>query len=155
MMYSRLTKEQFEELHQEFAKFLATQSITSDDWKKIKSDQPDVAEDVLDVFSDLIWESVLSKAKYLENIAAQQLFLFKLNETEIHLIMIKVNDTTMDITTETGFAWLQQNFTSDEVELFTASKIYSEVRNKDVFDLVLQGAEISDGELYEMFVKLI
>ncbi len=34
--YSRLTKEQFEELHQEFINFLATQSITGEEWKQIK-----------------------------------------------------------------------------------------------------------------------
>ena len=36
MKYSRLTKEQFEELHQEFINFLATQSITAEEWKEIK-----------------------------------------------------------------------------------------------------------------------
>ena len=30
--YSRLTKEQFEELHEEFINFLATQSITGKEW---------------------------------------------------------------------------------------------------------------------------
>ena len=36
MKYARLTKEQFEELHQEFINFLATQSITADEWEDIK-----------------------------------------------------------------------------------------------------------------------
>ena len=42
MKYSRLTKEQFEELHQEFINFLATQSITADEWKNIKAEEPEV-----------------------------------------------------------------------------------------------------------------
>jgi hypothetical protein len=36
MKYSRLTKEQFEEMKQEFINFLATQSITADEWEDIK-----------------------------------------------------------------------------------------------------------------------
>ncbi|MCW8982339.1 MAG: DUF6495 family protein, partial [Altibacter sp.] len=68
MKYTRLTKEQFEALHSEFINFLATQSITAEEWTSIKAKQPEVAEQELDVFSDLIWEGVLSKAKYLENI---------------------------------------------------------------------------------------
>jgi len=36
MKYKRLTKEQFEELHQEFATFLATQSIDKKEWDEIK-----------------------------------------------------------------------------------------------------------------------
>ena len=55
-----LTKEQFEALNQEFINFLATQSITADEWKEIKEQKPEVAEEELDIFSDLVWEGVLS-----------------------------------------------------------------------------------------------
>ena len=61
MKYRRLTKEQFEELHQEFINFLATQSITGEEWTKIKAEQPKVAEEEMDIFSDLVWEGVLGK----------------------------------------------------------------------------------------------
>ena len=71
MKYARLTKEQFEELHQEFINFLATQSITAEEWGDIKTNKPEVAEQELDVFSDLIWEGVLSKVQYLEHISPQ------------------------------------------------------------------------------------
>ena len=54
MKYSRLTKEQFEELHQEFINFLATQSVTADEWANLKVNKPELAETELDVFSDLI-----------------------------------------------------------------------------------------------------
>ncbi len=64
MKYKRLTKEQFEELHQEFATFLATQSIDKKEWDEIKVNTPEVAEQELDVFSDLIWENVLTNAHY-------------------------------------------------------------------------------------------
>jgi len=58
MKYRRLSKEQFEELHLEFINFLATQSITAEEWKKIKAEQPKVAEEEMDIFSDLVWEGV-------------------------------------------------------------------------------------------------
>ena len=77
MKYRRLSKEQFEELHKEFINFLATQSITADEWKKLKTEKPAVAEQELDVFSDLIWEGVLQKVTYLENISATQMHLFR------------------------------------------------------------------------------
>jgi len=43
MKYTRLTKEQFEELNQEFINFLATQSVTAKEWKEIKELKPAVA----------------------------------------------------------------------------------------------------------------
>ena len=64
MKYTRLTKEQFEELNQEFINFLSTQSITANEWKEIKEQKPEVAEEELDIFSDLVWEGVLSKVDY-------------------------------------------------------------------------------------------
>jgi hypothetical protein len=155
MKYSRLTKEQFEALHEEFARFLAAQSITIDEWSKIKAETPEVAEQELDVFSDLIWEGVISKAEYLENVSPQQLFLFKIETEAMHLIVVKVSDTSVDITSEDGFRWLQQHIADEVVELFTASKSFSEDKNSDIFELVKQGAEICDGSLYKLFSAAI
>ena len=76
MKYSRLTKEQFEELHQEFINFLATQSITVDEWQDIKTNKPYVAEQELDIFSDLVWEGVLNQTKYLEHISPKDIHFF-------------------------------------------------------------------------------
>ena len=149
MKYTRLTKEQFGELEKEFITFLATQSITAEEWRDIKEKKPEVAEQELDVFSDLVWERALSKAEYLQSMAKDQLFLFHIAEDEMKLIAIKVNDPERDITTTEGFEWLQKNLMSDAVVIFKATKPYTEDRNQDVFDLIQQGAYITDGTVYE------
>ena len=77
MKYTRLTKEQFEELYQEFINFLATQAIDKAEWDKIKTEKPEVAEQELDVFSDLVWEGVLGRAEYLEHFSKNHIFLLK------------------------------------------------------------------------------
>ena len=60
MKYARLTKEQLEEMHQEFINFLATQSITAEEWEQIKKEKPEAAEEELDIFGYLkINDSVL------------------------------------------------------------------------------------------------
>ncbi len=153
--YSRLTKEQFEELHQEFINFLATQSITGEEWKQIKEDKPEAAEEELDIFSDLIWEGVLSKANYLENISPQQLFLFKVEDKAMKLIVVKSKDESIDLTTTEGYQWMQENFAGDDVEFFTATKEYSEDRNGDIFSLIQQGANITKGALFTFFDKIV
>ncbi|MDG1329555.1 MAG: DUF6495 family protein, partial [Flavobacteriaceae bacterium] len=45
MKYTRLTKEQFEELQEEFINFLAVQSITGKECEEIKRVKPEVAEE--------------------------------------------------------------------------------------------------------------
>lgn len=153
--YTRLTKEQFEELHQEFINFLASQTINADEWSQLKKEKPEAAEQELDVFSDLIWEGVLNKTEYLENIAPQQLNLFNTGESEMSLLVVKILDQTIDVTTKEGFNWLQKNMASDKVEIYTASKIYSEDKNLDKFNLIKQGAHISNGQLFNSIKEII
>ncbi|CAZ94096.1 DUF6495 family protein [Zobellia galactanivorans] len=155
MKYMRLTKQQLEELHQEFINFLATQSITADEWQDIKTNRPQVAEDEIDVFSDLVWEGVLTKVEYLENISEKQMHLFHLTEKEMKLLSVKVMNPEIDLTTSLGFSWFKKNWQSDFVEYLAASKAYSEDKNLDKFKLIQQGAVITKGELYQWFDKLI
>ncbi len=155
MKYQRLTKEQLEELKPEFINFLAVQTITAAEWAALKSDKPEVAEQELDVFSDLIWEGVLDKVEYLEHFSPQHMFLFQVDGTTINLISIKIDNEMVDITTAEGYAWLQTNLMADEVNLFTSSKILKEDRNGDIFALVKQGASITKGELYTWFSKFV
>ena len=155
MKYTRLTKEQFEELHQEFINFLATQSITAEEWADIKSDKPEVVEEELDIFSDLVWEGVLKQVTYLEHISPQQMHLFHLKEKDMHLIAVKLNKDTTDLTTSEGFEWFRNNLMSDDVEFLTANKVYSDDKALDKFKLIQQGGVITKGDLYKYFEKLV
>ena len=155
MKYSRLSKEQFAELHQEFINFLSTQSITASEWSQLKKEKSKVVEEELDVFSDLIWEGVLTKVKYLENISERHMHLFDLKEKEMKLISVKILNPEIDLRTEVGFSWFKRNFQSDFVEYLTASKKYSEDKNVDKFSLIQQGAVITKGALYQWFDDMI
>lgn len=155
MKYARLSKEQLEELQPEFINFLATQSITETEWMDIKVNKPEVAEAEIDVFSDLIWEGVLSKVQYLENISELHMHLFHLTDKEMKLISVKVLNPEIDLRTKVGFGWFKRNFQSDFVEYLSAAKAYSDDKNKDKFELIKQGAVITKGELYQWFDEII
>ncbi|MDC6389536.1 DUF6495 family protein [Maribacter sp. PR1] len=155
MKYTRLTKEQLEELHPEFINFLATQSIDKEEWDELKQNKPEVAEEELDVFSDLVWEGVLTKVSFLENISSHQMHLFHLTEKEMKLIAVKVLNPEIDLTTKVGFDWFKKNWQSDFVDYMTASKAYTDDPNHDKFELIKQGAVITKGELFRWFDKVI
>lgn len=155
MKYTRLTRQQLEELQPEFINFLSTQSITGEEWKSLKRDKPEVAEGEIDVFSDLIWEGVLGKVAYLENISAMNMHLFHCAEKEMKLLSVKIINPDIDLTTKIGFDWFKKNWQSDFVEYLTASKAYSEESNLDKFKLIEQGSVITKGELYQWFDNVI
>jgi len=155
LKYQRLSKEQLEELHQEFINFLATQSITVDEWNEIKENKPEVAEEEIDVFCDLVWEGVLTNAQYLEHFSKNQIHLFHLMEDSMNLIAIKVNNEIIDVTTKDGYDWLRDNLLNDQVVFYNASKGYGKDKNLDKFNLIQKGATITKGVLYNYFETLI
>ncbi|WP_348812692.1 DUF6495 family protein [Flavobacterium maritimum] len=155
MKYTRLTKEQFEELNQEFSTFLATQAIDKAEWDTIKTATPEVAEQELDVFSDLIWEGVLSKAEYLEHFSKNHIFLFQCFDTYVQSIVLKSLVPETDFLTREGLQWLSDNMFTDTIEMKIGKKEFTEERNLSIFQLIQQGAFLSDGQLYQQINSII
>jgi len=154
MKYRQLTKEQFEGLHQEFAKFLATQSIDVKEWNQIKKEKPTIADQELNIFSDIVWDDVLSKTKYVAHFSKTSANLFKCDKNEIHRIAIKIN-WDINLLEQDGFEWLMKNPMDNSVDIFRGSKSYRSDRNKEIFDLIEKGSSISKGEIFEYFKQLI
>ncbi|MFM9987889.1 DUF6495 family protein [Flavobacterium sp.] len=155
MKYDRLTKEQFEELHLEFINFLSTQSIDKDEWDKIKLETPEIAEQELDVFSDLIWEGVLTRAEYLEHFSKNYIFLFHCFDTYVQSIVLKSVVTEIDFLTKEGLQWLSDNMFTDNIEMKVGKKEFTEERNTSLFELIQQGAFLSDGQLFKQINDII
>ena len=155
MKYRQLTKEQFSELHNEFSKFLATQQIDVKEWSNIKKESPTMAEEELNIFSDMVWDDVLTKTKYLEHISENDLNLFKCNSKEIIRINIKLNSSNRNLLKSEDFKWLLDNPLDNSVEYFKASKKYTKDRNFEIFKLIEMGSQISKGKLFKNFSQLI
>jgi hypothetical protein len=154
MKYRQLTKEQFESLHEEFAHFLATQSIDAKEWKQMKEEKPTVAEEEMNVFSDIVWDDALTKTRYVEHFSETSVNLFKCDEEEIHRLAIKIS-WDINLLEQKGFEWLMQNPMDNSVEIFKGSKPYNGERNAEIFDLIEKGSAISKGEIFEYFDQLV
>lgn len=155
MKYTRLTKEQLEALHHEFARFLATQSIDKKEWESLKTTKPEVVEQELDVFSDLIWENVLSNAQFLDHFSSSHVFLFQCFDNEMHSIIIKSLHPNMDLTSKDGLVWLNQNMFGEEIEIHLGKKKYENERNLAIFEMIQQGAQLSEGTFYTQLNQVI
>jgi Family of unknown function (DUF6495) len=155
MKYTRLTKEQFEELHQEFINFLATQAIDKAEWDKIKTEKPEVAEQELDVFSDLVWEGVLSRAEYLEHFSKNHIFLFQCFDKEIKSIVLKSLVSETNFLTKEGLQWLSDNMFTDTIEMKVGKKQFTDERNFSIFQLIKQGSILSEGKLFQQINSII
>lgn len=155
MKYRQLTIEQFEELSEEFATFLAAQHIDVKEWDALKISKPEVAEDEMNVFSDLVWEKVLTKTSYLDHFSKDSLNLFRFNPENIERIVVKVHKPSFDFSSKDDFNWFMDNSKDDAIEYFKGQKPYLKERNPELFELIEKGSIISNGELFEAVFKII
>lgn len=155
MKYRQLTKEQFSALNKEFAIFLATQQIDAKEWEKIKKEKPLIAEEELGIFSDVVWEDVLSKTEYLEHISENHINLFKCEADNIVRIYIKLKDKNKNFLNTDDFQWFLKNPLAEDFEYFKAKKKYTKPRNIELFELIEMGSQISKGALFTSINQLI
>ena len=155
MKYRQLSKEQFAALHKEFAQFLASQQIDVKEWARIKENQPELADEELNLFSDVVWDDALTKTKYLEHFSKQNINLFKCDEKSISRIVVQISKPDFDFFNETDYEWFIDNTNDESIQFLKGTKKYAKERNLELFDLVEKGSVISDGKLYYNLQLLI
>ncbi len=155
MKYKQLSKEQFEALHEEFAKFLALQQVDVEEWNAIKKNKPEVADQELNLFSDVVWDDVLNKTKYLEHFSEQNINLFKCEASEIYRIVVQINKPKFSFFNDKDYKWFIDNTQDKSITFFKGKKKYDKDRNEELFDLIQKGSVIADGRLYNSLMKLI
>ena len=67
MKYRILNNKELEPLKDDFVKFLSSNTVTGEDWDKIKSNKPNEALKLVEIFSDIVWEKALDKINLLSD----------------------------------------------------------------------------------------
>ena len=144
MKYRRLLSDELKELEKEFIDFLIVNGITADVWVELKKENVSKADLIIDSFSDVVFEGVFRKVKYLEFVTPNSLKCFQCLDNEIILVGLDSEDSSkIDFTTN---EWMND---LKDVKIYNSSKIYKEVRELELFNMVQKGASISDGELFK------
>lgn len=128
MKYERVSQEELHKLDKEFIDFLVVNGITAKDWINLKENEPLVANEIIDQFSDVVWESILRSTSYLQKIEKNNAYYFKCDKNTIHLIMV---DDTSNLKKST-------------------EKKYTKTRELEMFEMIKKGCQISDGKYFEL-----
>ena len=86
MKYRVLSNKELEPLKDDFIKFLSANTVTGEDWAKIKSNKPNEASKLIEIFSDIVWEKSLEKIKYLEHRDDKYLKVFYCSENKMEMV---------------------------------------------------------------------
>lgn len=153
MKYSRLSKDQLEELHFEFSQFLASHSIDATQWAQLKESDPKVVESLLGIFSDIVWEKVLVKVSDLEYYGAQEVVFLHREKNTLEAMIFTTNQTEVDFETPEGLEWLENNIHTKQVTMTLGQKskdIHAELHN-----WILKGGQITEGKRFKRIQTLI
>ena len=145
--------DELEELKDEFIHFLAANTITAEDWKSLKEEENEKAEQLIDIFSDLVMEKSLSNVRFLEKREAQNVLLFHAKTDEIDLIGLSIQNSDYDLTNPDHLAELTKDASKAEVNIFKSSKPYSKQREDEVFELLQTGCLVTDNTLFSHLSK--
>ncbi len=154
MKYSRLSKEQFNLLNKEFSNYLATLSIDKLKWNLLKKKNKVNVDKILDDFSDLVWDKVISEKVYLIHFSKKQVFFFLCDLKFIELISISIN-SEINLKNKNIWKWITKNIFSENVDIFHSKKKYLEDRKIEIFELIKMGSIIDSGETYTKIKNLI
>jgi len=127
---------------------LAAQSIDAKSWNRLKNTDIDEVDRQLDAFSDLVWEDVLSKVKFLEHRTSDFCFVFQVNGELMSMLRFSWLDQTVDWTTVELVDWLKTHWSNEMLEISKGTKKLNENRHQEIFKLIQQGASIVDAPEY-------
>jgi Family of unknown function (DUF6495) len=151
MKYRRLTLEELSELEKEFIHFLASNSIIAADWEKMKINNPSNVDFLIDEFSTIVMQNVLSKITYLEQKDSNSLLLFKTEKEVITILSITGKKSQISVIENYSPSEIVTN--KDQFSIFTKQISYPKQREEYIFEMTQQGMSLSNGQLYESIIN--
>lgn len=157
MKFKRLPDTELKKLEKDFVQFLVSNTITADDWEKLKTSDKTKVEELIDLFSDIVYQKVMEKIEYLEFRSVSDIKSFKCGKEEIELIMIQVNESLgLDLRKPNELKKLEHhpNTIAENVKLLSASKKYNPSREEEVFNIMNNGAVKTDSTMFLLLENL-
>jgi hypothetical protein len=147
MKFRTLTIEELTSLKDEFVKFLVVNGIEATQWQKMKSEDIIQSQQIINAFSDFIFERIIAKANYIDFFDGKSLKLFHCEPDQIHLINIECEGYYPDL--EDFLTRIDKN--DSEIYMQSALKVYHPDRSIEIFRMIQNGGIISDGRWFRFF----
>jgi hypothetical protein len=158
MKYRVLTAEELQELEQEFIQFLASNQVTAQDWEALKNEQPEKVNELIVLFSDIVFDKILKETSYLEYREPKDLKTFYCGPEKITMLGLYIEgegdlDFTQTLSPEEMVARMKTS--GAKLKMYSAEKGYQGDREQEIFRMMEGGALISkEGKLYKTLLEL-
>ena len=147
--YRRLNIEELKELEKEFVDFLVLNGIPGADWQKMKTKSPEKADQMIDLFSDVVFEGILRKVKFLDFRSKKMIHTFQCLEEKIILVGMQADENSSADFLDQSYIQTALANPPDDIRVYTTEKKYNKERSRELFDMISNGCVISDGKLFK------
>ena len=156
MKYRILSDIELKELETEFVQFLVSNGIDDAEWKKINSNDADKAIELVEIFSDVVFEKAFKKVQFLEHIAPNSIKVFMLGADKIYLIGVDSTHPEIDFRDRDVLTALASNFNEyrEKLHIYKTEKVISENREAEIFKLMKDGCLVIDENRFKAFAGL-
>ena len=151
-IFRSLTLKELELFEQEFREYLAVNGIDASVWKQIKDNEPNKVEEHISVFSDVIYNSVLAKMEYVEYATENDIKYFYYGKEKAELIGLESNEVSFTKPEEVIRA-IENKKAS--IRSYRTSKDYTKKREEELFTMLKNGCQPSDGKMFKLLEKLV
>lgn len=148
-LYRTLTLTELQELQKEFVEFLVVNGIPAEDWERIKKEDKSAAEEAIDLFSDVVFDSIMRKTKFIENRGTHYVHVFQCLPNELILVAMEAELSEEVDFTNPDFLSSAMLTPPKGVKIFTSTKTYSKTRELELFEMLQKGSTITDDRLFK------
>ncbi|NNF21223.1 MAG: hypothetical protein HKN67_04730 [Saprospiraceae bacterium] len=151
--YRLLSNNELKHFEKEFIGFLVVNGIQPDLWQRMKEENSNEVEKIVELFSEVIFENIARKTRYLAYINSSQLFVFNFEKDKGCLLIVETDSPPMP-TCRSENEILQYIQNHEENLLITfQEKDYIESREEEVFRM-MQSCMLINSNVYDTLFKI-
>ncbi len=156
MKYRILSDIELKELEKEFIQFLVANGIDDAEWKKINNTNSDRAIELVELFSDVVFEKAFIKVQFLEHLEPASIKVFMFTSDKIYLIGIDSAHPEIDFRDKDVMTALATNFLEykDKLHIYKTNKPIAENREAEIFKMLKDGCLVIDEDRFKAFANL-
>lgn len=156
MKYRILSDIELKELEKEFIQFLVSNGIDDGEWKKINNNDPDKAIEMVEIFSDIVFEKAFKKVQFLEHVSPNSIKVFMFGSDKVYLIGIDSTHPDIDFRDRDVLTALASNFGEykDKLHIYKSNKDVSADRELEIFNMMKDGCLVIDEARFKAFAGL-
>jgi hypothetical protein len=158
LKYRKLNLNELEGLQEDFVHFLSANTVTADDWEMIKQADANLAGEMIEVFSDIVWERILAKITYVRLVKREMIRVMYFGEEKVEMIQLKIEDPDFDFSNPDQIRSIAEgtaDLKSLDPEMIKGTKAYSESRDLELFMALEGGNQPTDEVFWRAFKSMV